>query len=161
MVTLDRYSTNNFCITIKGKSNYCHMTSVTLEAPPMVWDTVSKHKSRMTVMLEVILLVARIGKVRILFEECGKHTLGREGTAHGKCVSYHSELWLPPYCKHLADIVDEPSKVEPLLVRVNLPDPLCCLVTVEGVRIIRLQRARRGRRDRGGRGRMSHQGCRN
>lgn len=39
MVTLDRYSTNNYNITIKGKSNYCHMTSVTLEAPPTVWDT--------------------------------------------------------------------------------------------------------------------------
>ena len=99
----------------------------------------------MTVTLEVILLVARIGKVRILFEERGKYTLGREGTAHGKRVSYHGELWLPPHRKHLADIVDEPSKVEPLLVRVNFPDPLCCLVTVEGVRIIRLQRARRGK----------------
>lgn len=39
MVTLDRYSTNNYNITMKGKSNYCHMTSVTLEAPPTVWDT--------------------------------------------------------------------------------------------------------------------------
>ena len=104
----------------------------------------------MTVTLEAILLVARIGKVRILFEERGKYTLGREGTAHGKRVSYHGELWLPPHRKHLADIVDEPSKVEPLLVRVNFPDSLCCLVTVEGVRIIRLQRARRGRRGRRG-----------
>ena len=35
-----------------------------------------------------------------------------------------------------------PSQLKPLLVGVNLADPLRCLVTVEGVRVISLQRER-------------------
>ena len=92
---------------------------------------------------EIVLLVARVCAVRILFEQRGKHALGREGTAHRKRVSYHSELWLSPHCKHLANIMDESSKVEPVFVRVYFPDPLCCLVAMERVRIIRLQKGRR------------------
>ena len=38
--------------------------------------------------------------------------------------------------------MDEPSQLKPLLVGVNLADPLRCLVTVEGVRVISLQRER-------------------
>ena len=44
-----------------------------------------------------------------------------------------TDLGLTKHTHDLASVVDQPQHVEPLLVRVILPDPLCCLVGVHDV----------------------------
>ena len=85
-----------------------------------------------------LLLVSLVMMIRVILKRLIENALLRELAPNWKRISNDSILWLSPQSHYFANVMDQPSQLQPLLVRVNSSNPLGSLKAVHRVRHGRL-----------------------
>ena len=80
-----------------------------------------------------LLLVSLVMMIRVILKRLVKDAFLRELAPDWKRISNDSILWLSPQSHYFANIMDQSSQLQPLLVRVNRSNPLGSLKAVHRV----------------------------
>ena len=81
----------------------------------------------------LLLLVSLVMMIRVILKRLIENALLRELAPNWKRISNDSILWLSPQSHYFANVMDQPSQLQPLLVRVNRSDPLGSLKAVHRI----------------------------